>query len=446
MNDDEKNDAQDPMARLRAADPAAGIEPRAGFAEDTIAAATGAGSTAGSGADAGAAAPVTELGAERAKRRPRWLPIAAVAASMLVLGGGAGYAVAALGGQGSGSTLAGAPPISLSNGSGGAQEGAQGQVGAGQPGVAQDKAMAGSGAYDSMPWGWGRNHFTSSGLSTDAGSAAGYAFDPGSAANAETIGALAAALGVQGEPVLKDGSWSVGSQDGTAPSLWVNLDGALSFWYSNPAVSPWSCMKEDGSDCTPTGTPPSEETAIAALRSVLTATGRDADAFAYDSEIWDGAITRTAQAWPIVDGQRIDQAWSIELAEEGTVSISGALAPIVGLGEYPVVSADEAFGRLSDPRFGAQRTGDVIALRADDTTGAETWVPPTAPPATPGEGAAVSWPVTEVHIVEARLGLASQWQADGSVLIVPAYEFTDADGGTWSVIAVAEDALDFATE
>jgi len=29
---------------------------------------------------------------------------------------------------------------------------------------------------------------------------------------------------------------------------------------------------------------------------------------------------------------------------------------------------------------------------------------------------------------------------------VPAYEFTDAAGGTWSVIAVADSKLDFATE
>ncbi|MFD6053496.1 hypothetical protein [Agromyces sp. NPDC060279] len=431
MNDDthDTGDQLDPMARLRAADPAAGIEPRSGFAEETIAKATTA-----------TEAPVADLGSERVKRRPRWLPIAAVAASMLVLGGGAGYAVAALGGN-DGTTLAGAPPISLSNG----QNGAQGQAGGGQPEMAQDKAMAGSGAYDSMPWGWGRNHFTSSGLSTEAGSAAGYAFDPGSAANAETIGALAAALGVEGEPVLQDGSWIVGPQDGSAPSLWVTLDGALSFWYNDPSIQPWNCPA-DGGECTPSGALPSEQAAIDALRSILAATGHDTDAFAYDSQTWEGAVTRTAQAWPIVDGQRIDQGWSIELAEEGTVSVSGALAPIIGLGEYPIVSADEAFGRLSDPRFGAQRSGDVIALRTDDTTGGETWVPPTAPPATPGEGAAVSWPVAEVHIVEARLGLASQWQSDGSVLIVPAYEFTDADGGTWSVIAVAEDALDFDTE
>ena len=58
----------------------------------------------------------------------------------------------------------------------------------------------------------------------------------------------------------------------------------------------------------------------------------------------------------------------------------------------------------------------------------------------------MSWPVNDVEIVDARLGLASQWQPDGSVLVVPAYEFTDADGGVWSVIAVSDSMLNFESE
>jgi hypothetical protein len=83
-----------------------------------------------------------------------------------------------------------------------------------------------------------------------------------------------------------------------------------------------------------------------------------------------------------------------------------------------------------------------IALR-DQVTTTEEWVAPTEPPATPGAGTSLSWPVNNVEIVSARLGLTSQWQPDGSVLVVPAYVFTDADGGTWSVLAVEESMLDF---
>ena len=110
-----------------------------------------------------------------------------------------------------------------------------------------------------------------------------------------------------------------------------------------------------------------------------------------------------------------------------------------------MVSEQEAFERLSDPRFSAQMTTLPIDL-GDAPVSTEEWVPPTEPPAAPSAGTSVSWPVNDVEIVDARLGLASQWQPDGSVLVVPAYEFTDADGGTWSVIAVADTKLDFASE
>jgi hypothetical protein len=69
---------------------------------------------------------------------------------------------------------------------------------------------------------------------------------------------------------------------------------------------------------------------------------------------------------------------------------------------------------------------------------------PTTPPA-PTPGAPVSWPVQHVELGSAVLGVALTYQADGSQLLVPAYLLTDGNGGTWSVIAVADDHLDFGT-
>ena len=86
-------------------------------------------------------------------------------------------------------------------------------------------------------------------------------------------------------------------------------------------------------------------------------------------------MTRVAQAWPVVDGQRIDQAWSLELTDAGVSSAYGALAPIVGLGEYAVVSEQEGFERLSDPRFGAQMTIMPLAMREQPAAATEEWLP-----------------------------------------------------------------------
>lgn len=439
MNDDEQ---RDPLERLRAADPAAGIEVRGGFADEVVARATSADTAPAAGAPA--ASSVTELGAERARRRAGWLQVAAVAAGLVIVGA-AGYGVGTTTGGASNLAEGAAPPISLQDGA--------------APGTATDGAIPESANGDMMmvpePFGrmsypamGGRNSFSASGLSTEEGTAAAYGFDARSASTAETVAALATALGVEGTPQLVDGSWTVGPQDGTAPSLGVSLDGTLGFWYSDPSLNPWDCpASPDGSaePCQPTGELPGEQAAIDALRSLLDSTGRDAAAYEFTSETWEGAVTRTAQAWPVVDGQRVDQAWSLELSDEGVVSASGALAELVPLGDYPVISEQEGFERLSDPRFSALLTALPVPM-GDAPATTEEWVAPTEPPAAPDAGTAVAWPVNDVEIVEARLGLASQWQADGSVLVVPAYEFTDADGGTWSVIAVADSKLDFTAE
>ena len=446
MND-RHDDELDPVERLRAADPAAGVEPRAGFADEVVAqaAADATGEQPGEAAPS-ETPPVADLAAERARRRNRWLTVAAVAASVLIVGG-AGYAVGAT--TTGTSTVAGgaAPPISLQSGVGAATEQGVPQTDASAGAPESNKMSAGSGATDRMlPYGYGRNDFSASGLSTEEGTATAYAYDARSASNAETVGALAVALGLQGQPELKDGGWVVGLQDGTEASLWVGLDGTLSFSYWDPQLNPWQCAP-DATVCEPTGTPPGEAAAIDALRSLISSTGRDPGAFEFASEVYEGSPTRTAQAWPLIDGQRTDQGWYLELAEDGIVNASGSLAETVQLGDYPIVSEQEAFERLSDPRFGAQVTAIPFAAqeaKAADADQPVEWVPPTEPPAIPSDGTALSWPVNDVEIVDARLGLATHWQPDGSVLLVPAYEFTDAAGGTWSVIAVADAKLDFA--
>ena len=102
--------------------------------------------------------------------------------------------------------------------------------------------------------------------------------------------------------------------------------------------------------------------------------------------------------------------------------------------------------RLGDPRFGASGGGGVMPLaaegmRADDSVSSE----PTEPtvPATPTAGSPLAWPVQEVTLVSARLGVALTTLPTGASVLVPTYELADADGVTWSVIAVVDDQLDF---
>ena len=95
----------------------------------------------------------------------------------------------------------------------------------------------------------------------------------------------------------------------------------------------------------------------------------------------------------------------------------------------------------SPPRGGPVAFARGATLEAVPETAVEPETPTV--PTTVGAGARFSWPVTDVTITDARLGLAVQHQPDGAAVLLPAYELSAADGTVWSVVAVVDDQLDF---
>jgi hypothetical protein len=470
------------LARLRAADPAADarLDARALRAEVARRTAADAGAPDAGAPDAGApgdddAGVVVPLAP---RSRARWLQVAAVAAAAAVVAGAGGYAVGATGGGADAVTAA--PPITLQ-------------------GAAPESATAMSGAASTAdmriaPWFGGRAVFTASGLADDAGSGHAWAFDAAAVFSAETAARVAGALGVAGDPVLQYGAWTVGPQDGSGPTVALQPDGTAGLSYYDPTRDPWSCTASapdqpdasatsDGSagaaveglapgestpepatldpslvdpalptvvgpSCEPTAGPaPAGDAATAAVRDVLGSLGVDPDGFQYEVVDTGDARSSSVTAYQVVDGQQTGLTWSVTLVADGVQSLYGSLAPLVDLGEYPVVGAATAVERLNDPRFGSGYGGVMPLARAEATDGAgdasaasaDPTVPPTAAP-----GAAIPWPVQQVTITGARLGVTQVTGADGAALLVPAYELSDADGSVWSVVAVDEGSLDLA--
>lgn len=447
------------VARVRDADPAAGTAPDLARLEARLADATGVTFGAAAG---------DELAAARARRggRARWLQVAAVAAGAVLVGGG-GYAVGA-----SGADEPAAPPIAL--------QGAAGSAMADAPMGAQEMAGAAD-ARSMMAPGWfgGRTVFSGSGLPGAAGTAQAWAFDATSAATAEAAARAAQVLGVDGEPRQEWGQWIVGTNDGTSPSVAVGVDGQASMWFYDRAWDPSVCgatgggasaepgsadgemstMVEPGmpaepapadpSVCDPSSTP-TGDAAIATARDLVADLGVDPAGYEFtvsDDTGVPGLVSVTGAQ--VVDGTQTGVIWSVQLAGTGVQSASGPLASLVDLGTYDVISADEAVERLNDPRFGASYGGVVpLAARAEATDAVAPDVavvePTDAPtvPSVPAAGSPLAWPVQDVTLTDARIGVTQLTTPTGATLLVPAWELSDADGGTWSVVAVAEGQLD----
>lgn len=477
------------VARVRDADPARDVAPDTVRLHARLAEATGValGDAAPSAPD-GAAAPVDELAAARARRRgpARWLQVAAVAAGVALVGGG-GYAVGAAGGP-----EPAAPPIALQGPDAG---GASGFAAA----DAAEAKLVGPG------WFGGRTVFHGSGLDGAAGTGRAWALDATKAATAETAARVAQVLGVAGEPRQEWGQWVVGENDGLSATVQVGVDGQANMWFYDRAWDPSVCglglpetldgvapqgaetleggeaLEGDGSSgatreqldpqhvdpgaviepelrepdpadpsvCDPASTP-TGDAAVAKARDLVTRLGVDTDGYEFtvsDDTGVPGLVSVTGAQ--VVDGTQTGLGWSVQLAGTGVQSVSGPLATLVELGAYRYVSADEAVERLGDPRFGASYGGVVpLAARAgaaaDDAVSIMPVEPtgePTVPPV-PAPGDPVAWPVQDVTITGARLGVTLLSTPEGATLLVPAWELTDDDGGTWSVVAVVEDQLD----
>ncbi|GAB2604973.1 hypothetical protein GCM10027067_15410 [Pseudactinotalea suaedae] len=422
------------LRRLRAADPAQGRP-------TDLAALRRAVDTRLSDETPAAAAPASvgtdELAARRPRRPRRMAWVAGAAASVIV--GVSGYLV----GVGSLDRAGGADGSAEDADPLMASEEAAGGDSAGQTdmdGGAIEDSGAGTQSELTMLAG-GRVMFVASGLSSEPGSAEAFAYDPAGLTGAETAVEIAQALGVEGEMTDRDGSWAVVDDGGRTVELYA--DGTATLGYVDPTLDPWACAVDASAEsspdelgsCDPAAAPTDP---VSTAREFLTTLGVDTDVLRLEAGAEGvGAIDVTAYS----DGAAAP-AWTITVTAEGVYSAWGWLAPLVSLGSYDVVSPVVAVERLADPRFGAAPSG-MVPFGAADGSVAEPSEPSGGPTTVPEPGATLPWPVETRTVVGAELTLVAYPTPGGATTLLPAWSLTTDDGGTWSVVAVTDEFLDF---
>jgi hypothetical protein len=243
----------------------------------------------------------------------------------------------------------------------------------------------------------------------------GYQYALGATVDAARVAELAAALGVEGEPVPGGGaevdglSWRVGPDDGSAPMLTVGADPQLNVNYSQawadvasvgcavaveggtgaatdvvteapdasptetttidptpepaiPVEPPTTCVEAE-----PPANVPTADEAEALAGDVLDAIGLDPADFEFETyaDEWAASVT----AWNQLDGVRSPIAWGFGFGENAELQwMNGTLATPVATGPYPLIGLDEALDRLEEQNGWMGRGGvlmDDVAVGAD---------------------------------------------------------------------------------
>ena len=490
------------LRRVTAADPAGPPGPDSASSAETVAIRLSVDERLGEAGPASTTAHdevASRRHARARNKRALWIPVAA-AACAVALAAGVGFTA---GRSNGGAQVVATEAFRLNTDSSGSSA----------PGAAPSIEMApgasaalGAPQADSklsMPYyGYsGRTVYTAGdGLSADAGKATAWAYDARAVDAKSTISALAKALGIKGAPVVANGTWVVGAQDGTGPMVSLMLDGMSNFYSYDPSADPRSCisvepMPAPAASDAPLGVPstpcptvepkrgPSADDAIAVAKGVMKDVGIDPAGFVWTGDDTSDTVLTYVTGAQVVDGQQTGAMWWISVAHGNRIAnANGSLAPLVSLGTYDVVSAQEAVARLNDPVYsgfyggpmpmmgdatakssrseGVAEAGPAVAADGSagssdgsggsgtTTTTSEPVAPtlPTEAPAPMTPGAKFGWPVASVVITKAQLGFAQYVQTNGAVVLIPTYQLSGDDGGVRSVVAVVNSSLDTSTE
>lgn len=398
-----------------------------------------------------------ELAARRRRRRPLRYAAAAVGA-VLLLGGG--YTIGAESGglAGSADLAAGGQAEEEQASSQASPESAPAPESAGGDESEPDSSGGQDASGEQQ-----RTVFTAGDL--PAGPARGqvYALDVAAGQAEARATDLAAALGLDEAPQEQDGTWVVGAGDGSTPMLRLYPDGTME--YADPELYPWTCLPAEpptdpgstgepgaGEEPGATGEPgatiepdeggapsgpadcadaevPAPADAAETFAAFLDDAGLVADRYEIRTE--DAAVGARVTATLLLDGQQSQVSVAGILVPGGIAAAWGLPATATDLGEYPLISPTDAVQRLMDPKFSGG--ADVITVpgprfAGDQSNGVVATPDPRFSGPAPTSGAPVPWPVREVQITTAELTLVPVRTSAG-VLALPSYELAGTDAG-----------------
>jgi hypothetical protein len=314
-------------------------------------------------------------------------------------------------------------------------------------------------AIASMPIWWGGNAFILSptaSMSDTPVTAQGYEYIL-SGDLSDQWKTLRTIFNVTGTEEKSAYGWQINGDAGNPGSLYLNIHGVGSWSYylnnfaisrgcatassggsSTPEVSPgtdiWRCPQ-------PVGDPSSIPKAIEVAKRVHAAIGGPTNAeWSGQANAYNGSVDVTAV--PLLNGTKVttgsSSSWHYNIASnEKVTSASGSLAVPVALRNLPVLGARSAAERVNGKQwsaFGPFVTGGYpIGIMTSNGMAA---------PSTHVVGQ-INVGINRITVKNPAATLIEYWDADGTLMLLPGYQYSADKGQKFAVIAVSDSKVTF---
>ena len=327
-----------------------------------------------------------------------------------------------------------------------------------KPGTAGQNSATPSRATNSMPIWWGGNSFIlvpASKMSDTPATARGYEYAIRGALD-KRWQTLRDVFAISGDEQRSDYGWQISGNGKSSGSLYLNLQGLASWsYYSGNAISsgclssgaptpgrvPGANAGSEGTPCPPASEPLPISQALDVAKRIHAELGGPANVqWSSQANSYSGSVEVTAV--PLLDGVKVSlgssTAWHYSINSDAKVnSAFGSFALPVAMNSLPILGARSAAERVNSKQWSAFGPFSIggFPVEITNSTGGRDVVPYVF-----GQ---INVSVDRIAVTNPTATLVEYWNSDGTLMLLPGYQYSADGHRTFAVISVSDVRVTF---
>ena len=327
-----------------------------------------------------------------------------------------------------------------------------------KPGSAGQEIATPSRAPTSMPIWWGGNSFIllpASKMSDTPATARGYEYAIHSALD-KRWQTLRDVFAISGDEQRSDYAWQISGNGKSSGSLYLNLQGLASWsYYSGKAISsgcvssgaptpggvPGAKTGSEGTPCPPASEPLPISQALDVAKRIHAEIGGPTNVqWSSQANTYSGSVEVTAV--PLLDGVKVSlgssTAWHYSINSDAKAnSAFGSFALPVAVSSLPILGARSAAERVNSKQWSAFGPFSIGGFPVEIMNSKVARV---VVPRVPGQ---INVSVDRIAVTNPTATLVEYWNSDGTLMLLPGYQYSADGHRTFAVISVSDERVTF---